>query len=123
MRPTPTALLLAAALACGSDASGRQRVVGVSKQINEYLYEIGAESVLVARDLTSVYPSEIMRLPSVGYHRALSAEGIVSMRPTLVLTDGNVGPDAVLDQVRKVGIPVETLSPGSSLDSARALMT
>ena len=123
MRPTPTALLLAAALACGSDASGRQRVVGVSKQINEYLYEIGAESVLVARDLTSVYPSEIMRLPSVGYHRALSAEGIVSMRPTLVLTDGNVGPDAVLDQVRKVGIPVETLSPGSSLDSAQALMT
>lgn len=116
------ALLLVAALACGRDAPRGQRVVGVSKQINEYLYEIHAESVLVARDLTSVYPSAITRLPSVGYHRALSAEGIISMRPTLVLTDGNVGPEAVLAQVRKVGIPVEVMIPGSTIDSAQALM-
>jgi iron complex transport system substrate-binding protein len=44
------------------------------------------------------------------------------MRPTLVLTDGNVGPDAVLAQVRKVGIPVDIMSPGSTIDSAQALM-
>ncbi len=99
------------------------RVVCVSKQINEFLYAIGAQSHLVARDLTSIYPPEITTLPSVGYHRALSAEGITSMRPTLLLTDGNVGPDAVLDQVRKVGIPVVTLPPGSSLDSAELMMT
>jgi iron complex transport system substrate-binding protein len=122
MQLRATALLLAAALACGRDRPQGQRVVGVSKQINEYLYEIHAESVLVARDLTSVYPAAITRLPSVGYHRALSAEGIISMRPTLVLTDGNVGPDAVLEQVRKVGIPVEIMTPGSSLDSAQSLM-
>ena len=41
------------------------RVVGVSKQINEFLYDIGAESVLVARDLTSIYPPAIRSLPSV----------------------------------------------------------
>ena len=116
------ALLLFGALACGRDTTGDQRVVGVSKQINEYMFEIGADSVLVARDLTSIYPSRITRLPSVGYHRALSAEGILSMRPTLVLTDGNVGPDAVLAQVRKVGIPVEIMSPGSTIDSAQGLM-
>ena len=123
MQLRAVALLLATALACGRDAPQGQRIVGVSKQINEYLYEIHAESVLVARDLTSIYPSAITRLPSVGYHRALSAEGIISMRPTLVLTDGNVGPDAVLEQVRKVGIPVEIMTPGSTLDSAQALMT
>ena len=123
MRIHATILVLAGALACGRAAPTGQRVVGVSKQINEYLYEIGAESVLVARDLTSVYPAAITRLPSVGYHRALSAEGILSMRPTLLLTDGNVGPDAVLDQVRQVGIPVEVLTPGTSIDSAQLLMT
>ncbi len=32
--------------------------------------------------------------------RALSAEGISSARPTLLLTDGNVGPEPVLEQVR-----------------------
>ena len=97
-------------------------MVGVSKQINEFLYEIGAESVLVARDLTSIYPPAIRSLPSVGYHRALSAEGIISMRPTMLLTDGNLGPEAVVEQVRKVGIPVVILTPGSTVDSAQMLM-
>lgn len=104
-------------------ARGGERVVCVSKQINEFMYDIHAESVLVARDLTSIYPPQIRSLPSVGYHRALSAEGIISMRPTMLLTDGNLGPDAVLTQVRKVGIPVVTLHPGSTPDSAMALMT
>src|SRR6476469_9874987 len=122
MQLRATALLLAAALACGRVAPQGQRVVGVSKQINEYLYDIHAESVLVARDLTSIYPPQITRLPSVGYHRALSAEGIISMRPTMLLTDGNLGPDAVVTQVKKVGIPVVVMRPGTSPDSAQRLM-
>jgi iron complex transport system substrate-binding protein len=119
-------IALVAVAACHSGQSAPadiSRVVCVSKQINEFVYAIGAQSHLVARDLTSIYPPEITKLPSVGYHRALSAEGITSMRPTLLLTDGNVGPDAVLDQVRKVGIPVVTLPPGNSPDSAEQLMT
>ena len=117
------ALLVMVPLACsGRTGSTGPRVVGVSKQINEFMYEIGAESVLVARDLTSIYPAAIRRLPSVGYHRALSAEGIISMRPTMLLTDGNLGPDAVVEQVKKVGIPVVLMSPGGTVDSAQALM-
>jgi len=117
------AVLLAVPMACGTGQKREgPRVVGVSKQINEFLYEIGAESVLVARDLTSIYPPAIRSLPSVGYHRALSAEGIISMRPTMLLTDGNLGPDAVVEQVKKVGIPVVIMSPGSTVDSAQALM-
>jgi len=117
------ALLVTVPLACARNTGSEgPRVVGVSKQINEYLYEIGAESVLVARDLTSIYPPAIRKLPSVGYHRALSAEGIISMRPTMLLTDGNLGPDAVVEQVKKVGIPVVIMSPGSTVDSAQALM-
>src|SRR5690348_16054482 len=116
--------ILVAGAACGrSDGPSGQRVVAVSKQINEFLYAINAESVLVARDLTSIYPPQITKLPSVGYHRALSAEGIISMRPTMLLTDGNVGPGPVLDHVKHVGIPVVTLPPGSTPDSAQLLMT
>ncbi|HVZ49737.1 MAG TPA: ABC transporter substrate-binding protein [Gemmatimonadaceae bacterium] len=113
--------------ACGRrDAAGgdeMSRVVCVSKQINEFVYDIGAQDHLLARDLTSVWPPEIVSKPNVGYHRALSADGIISMRPSLLLTDGNVGPDAVLEQVKKVGIPVETMAPGGSLDSAMMLLT
>jgi iron complex transport system substrate-binding protein len=132
LRALPLAALALAA-ACGRgkpDASSSaksggeemDRVVCVSKQINEFIYAIGAEGHLIGRDLTSVYPAQIARVPSVGYHRALSAEGIISLRPSALLTDGNVGPDAVLGQVRKVGIPVVTMNPGSTPDSAQALM-
>lgn len=118
-----TITALAALAACAhNDRAAGPRVVAVSKQINEFLYDIHAESVLVARDLTSIYPPAIRSLPSVGYHRALSAEGIISMHPTMLLTDGNVGPDAVLAQVKKVGIPVVVITPGSTPDSAMQLM-
>jgi iron complex transport system substrate-binding protein len=121
-RTAATVALALAAACAGGDAAPRARVVGVSKQINEYLYDIHAESVLVARDLTSLFPAAIQKLPSVGYHRALSAEGILSMRPTMLLTDGNLGPDAVVGQVRKVGVPVLVLEPGKTLDGAEQLM-
>ncbi len=106
----------------GTDSLDLSRVVCVSKQINEFIYDIGAQKHLVAVDLTSVYPPEIRKLPNVGYHRALSAEGILSMKPTLFLTDGNVGPDAVLEQIRRVGIPIEVMEPGRTMDSAQGLM-
>jgi iron complex transport system substrate-binding protein len=114
-----------AAVGCARDSSDSQvdRVVSVSKQINEFIYAVGAQQSLIARDLTSVYPPEIKRLPSVGYHRGLSAEGIISMKPRLFLTDGNVGPDAVLTQLRKVGIPILVMNPGSTEDSAQTLLT
>jgi iron complex transport system substrate-binding protein len=120
------ALLLVSSACRKSDDAGagaQQRVVSVSKQINEFMYAIGAEDAIVARDLTSTYPPAIQQKPSVGYHRALSAEGITSARPTLVLTDGNVGPEPVLAQLRTVGIPILTLAPGSSVDSAQLLLT
>ena len=124
--PALALLLPLAACARGDardDGAGdRPRVVSVSKQINEFMYDIGAQDVIVAKDLTSVYPPQIREKPSVGYHRALSAEGIISTRPTLFLTDGNVGPESVLEQLRKVGIPILVLKPGSTVDSAQLLM-
>jgi iron complex transport system substrate-binding protein len=131
MKPTRIAFIsLGIALGSTLAACGRaekrtnpNRVVSVSKQINEFIYDIGAEDNLVGRDLTSIYPPAIKQLTSVGYHRALSAEGIISLRPTLFLTDGNVGPDAVLVQLRKVGIPILVIKPGATLDSAELLMS
>ena len=115
--------MASATTAFAADPPPGDRVVCVSKQINEFIYDIGAENHLVARDLTSIYPREILKLPSVGYHRALSAEGIVSMRPSVFLTDGNVGPNEVLDRVRLVGIPVVTMDPGETLQGSEDLMT
>ncbi|MBI3792790.1 MAG: ABC transporter substrate-binding protein [Gemmatimonadetes bacterium] len=128
VRPTRAAIValcLAVPSAPRLPAQGTtpRRVVCVSKQLNEFMFAIGAEGVIVGRDLTSIYPPQITRLPSVGYHRALSAEGILSLKPTLLLTDGNVGPEPVMAQVKQVGLPVLELKPGNSPEEAQALLT
>ena len=109
-------------IAAAQGSARPERVVAVSKQINEFMYAIGAQGVLVGRDLTSIYPPAILKLTSVGYHRALNAEGIVSLRPTLFLTDGNFGPAEVSAQLEKVGIPILTIPPGGTVDSAADLL-
>jgi iron complex transport system substrate-binding protein len=128
-RSIALAALVFAASACGRFADrdahtdSPERIVSVSKQINEFIYAIGAERNLAAVDISSIYPPAIKSLPTVGYHRALSAEGIISVKPTRFLTDGNVGPDAVLEQLRQVGIPIEVMRPGGTVDSAQLLLT
>jgi iron complex transport system substrate-binding protein len=113
----------AATLAPATSRAQGERVVCVSKQINEFMYAIGAQDVLVGRDLTSVYPPAITKLTSVGYHRALNAEGIISLRPTLFLTDGNFGPAEVTAQLEKVRIPILTIKPEPSIDGAATLLS
>ena len=61
------------------EKSGEERIVCLAKQYNEIIFALGAQENLVATDLTSTYPPEIKKLPTVGYHRALSAEGILAM--------------------------------------------
>ena len=56
--------------------SNSERIVCLSKQYNEIIFELNAQQNLVAVDLSSTYPPEIKALPTVGYHRALSTEGI-----------------------------------------------
>ena len=77
-------------------AQRNERIVCLSKQYNEIIFALGAQSELVAVDLSSTYPPEIKKLITVGYHRALSAEGILSAKPTLVIHDNNVGPEQVM---------------------------
>src|SRR5689334_16226298 len=76
-----------------------QRLVSLTKQYSEIIYALGAQKDLVAVDLSSTYPPEIKSLPTVGYHRALSVEAILAVKPTLILHDNNIGPEHVTRQL------------------------
>ena len=84
--------------------SSRIAVAGGS--VTEILYFLGAEEHIVAVDTTSTYPAEAEAFPSVGYVRALSTEGLLSVQPTLVLGEEDMGPPEVVAQLEKVGLPV-----------------
>ncbi|MBP9924884.1 MAG: ABC transporter substrate-binding protein [Cyclobacteriaceae bacterium] len=117
-------------IGCGRFSSKDQkkenevRIVCLSKQYNEIIYELNAQKNLVAVDLSSTYPPEIKELPTVGYHRALSTEGILSMKPTLIIHDNNVGPEQVMKQMEALKIPMMVFNTkGNDIASAKALVT
>ena len=60
------------------------RIVSVGSALTEIFYALGAENLLVGVDTTSLYPPQAKSLPQVGYMRALSAEGVLSLKPTLI---------------------------------------
>lgn len=88
--------------------NNQSRVVCISKQYSEIIFALGAQEDIVAVDLSSTYPPEIKKLPTIGYHRALSTETILAMKPTLILHDNNIGPEHVVDQLEKLKIPMKT---------------
>jgi iron complex transport system substrate-binding protein len=103
-------------------ALNTDRIVCVSKQLNEIIFELGAGNHVVGTDLTSIYPDELKKLPKVGYHRLLNAEGIISLKPTLVIHDGNVAPAAVLTQLEKVGIAVKEFPEAKTIEETKSLI-
>ena len=98
------------------------RIVCVSKQLTEMLFALGKGHDIVAVDLSSTYPDSAKLLPTVGYHRMLSAEGIISMKPDLVIHSNDVGPENVLPQLMKAGVNVKAFTGGSTIDSAKLLL-
>ena len=91
-------------------ASDINRVVVAGGSLTEIIYYLEASKNLVARDVTSNYPSEARALPSIGYVRNLSTEGLLSLMPTLILGESDAGPPTVLDQLRKISVDFRIVS-------------
>ena len=89
---------------CPEPAMDASRIVSAGGSVTEIIYALGAESRLVAVDTTSNFPVSAENLPSVGYVRALSSEGMLSTRPTLILGEDDMGPPEVLSQLSSLGI-------------------
>ncbi|KPH02431.1 ABC transporter substrate-binding protein [Pseudomonas sp. RIT-PI-q] len=87
-----------------------QRWVSAGGALSEWVSALGAESKLVGVDTTSQHPQSLRALPSIGYQRQLSAEGILSLRPQILIGTEEMGPPPVLSQVRSAGVQVELFS-------------
>lgn len=96
---------LAPASTIGAERS--ERIVALGGSVTEILYELGLGARIVAVDTTSVFPPEALATkPHVGYLRQLSAEGILSANPSLVIALDGAGPPDILKLVTDAGVPV-----------------
>ncbi|RQS12917.1 hemin ABC transporter substrate-binding protein [Burkholderia sp. Bp9002] len=111
----------------GRAQTSAKRVVVIGGALAETAFALGGADTpgfrLVGADTTCTYPDAARRLPKVGYQRALSAEGLLSLRPDLVLASAEAGPPAVLAQVKRAGVTVTTFDERHDVDSVRTKIT
>ena len=88
------------------------KLVTIGGAVTEIVYALGEGDRLVARDSTSMYPEEALKLPDVGYMRALSPEGVIAVNPTAILAVEGSGPADALAVLKTAGIPFETVPEG-----------
>ncbi|MFC4272586.1 ABC transporter substrate-binding protein [Sneathiella chungangensis] len=106
-------------LPTAASADAPMRIVSIGGALTETIYAIGAGDRIVGSDTTSYYPEAAAALPKVGYQRALSAEGILSLGPELIIMSDESGPPAVLEQLKKAGVNMLTLTAGRSLEDVK----
>lgn len=122
------ALLLALVAACSrfnnatNDAQA-ERLVVISQTYNEIIWALGAQDKVVGVDFSSTYPPDVKKVQTVGYHRALSAEGILSLHPTAIIHDNNIGPPQVVEQLKNLNIPMKSFdAKNDSVEGSKALI-
>lgn len=96
-------------------ASAAPKIVALGGDVTEIVYGLGAQAQLVGRDSTSTWPAGAQTLPDVGYVRQLNAEGILSLRPTVVLASSQAQPSLVLQKVQDNHVNVVPVPGGFRL--------
>jgi iron complex transport system substrate-binding protein len=95
------------------DAGGRSvritdasRILCIGGDVTEIAYALGAGDRITAVDTTSQYPPQALKeKQSVGYMRALSSEGVISVGATLVLASVQAGPPEVVKTLKATSVP------------------
>ncbi|MHC2144606.1 heme/hemin ABC transporter substrate-binding protein [Pseudomonas sp. 210_17 TE3656] len=114
--------LLFSQLASASDALP-QRWVSAGGAFSEWVVALGGESKLVGVDSTSQYPRSLHSLPGIGYQRALAAEGILALRPDILVGSNEMGPPPVLEQLKASGVRIELLSAKADVPALQQNLT
>ncbi|SIS93712.1 heme/hemin ABC transporter substrate-binding protein [Paracoccus saliphilus] len=97
-----------------------ERVLAIGGSVTEIIYALGQQGRLIARDTTSSFPAEAQELPDVGYMRALSSEGVLSVKPDLILSEEGAGPPETVAILKEAGIPFETIPSGTDAEGLTA---
>ncbi|MFJ3188306.1 heme/hemin ABC transporter substrate-binding protein [Streptomyces halstedii] len=94
--------------------SSTDRIVPLTGSLSEIVFTLGFGKEVVARDITATF-QQAEKLPVVTRAHDVSAESVLSLRPTVVLADTTTGPAEAVDQIRDAGIPLVVVEPAKEL--------
>ena len=98
-----------------SIAKDDSRVVIAGGSITEIFYLLDLQDHIVALDITSNFPEDAKKYPSIGYVRMLSAEGLLSMNPSIILGENDMGPPTVIGQIKQTGVDLKIIPEEKSV--------
>lgn len=110
--------LLSTALSMPLQAA-QERIISAGSAVTELILALHAEQSLIAVDVTSQLP-EGQQLPKIGYHRRLSAEGLLALSPTTLIGSDEMGPAPVLQQLKSTGVDIEVVNTQANVDGLKA---
>lgn len=100
--------------------AGPPRMVAAGGVITEIVYALDRADWLVGVDSTSLYPAAALKdKKNIGYLRALSTEGILSLEPEGLVAVEGAGPPDVLKLLAEAKVPVQLVP--EALDEASVL--
>ncbi|MEL6919534.1 MAG: ABC transporter substrate-binding protein [Pseudomonadota bacterium] len=98
-------------------STDRADVIALGGAVTEIVFALGQGHRLLARDTTSTYPPAANDLPDVGYLRRLSAEGVLSYAPSLIVSAEGAGPPEVVDILRAASVEFAEVPDGYDADA------
>ncbi|WP_420548600.1 heme/hemin ABC transporter substrate-binding protein [Curvivirga sp.] len=102
-----------------AQADAPKRILSIAGGNTEIIYALGGENLLVGSDTTSYYPEAAAKLPKVGYMRALSAEGVLSLDPDLIVLTEEAGPPPVIMQLKQAKVNILEVKAARSFDDIK----
>ncbi|SDK78833.1 iron complex transport system substrate-binding protein [Glycomyces sambucus] len=97
-------------------------IVPLSGSLSEIVFTLGLGDRVVARDITATF-EQAADLPIVSHGHDISAEGVLSLQPDLVLAETGSGPQTALDQIAAAGVPIVVFDPADGIDAAAERIT
>lgn len=105
-----------------SSATAPKRIITLGAALTETVDALGFGNQIVAVDVTSIYPAYVAKLPKVSQNRVLSAEGIISFSPDLVIApEGDVS-KAIAYQLKSAGIKLISIKQEYTVKGASAFI-
>ncbi|MFI6476736.1 hemin ABC transporter substrate-binding protein [Nonomuraea sp. NPDC050663] len=97
------------------------RIIPLNGEIAEIVFALGLKDKVVGVDLSAMGLPEAQGKPQVGYARTLAAEGVLALKPTVLVGTTDAGPPEVLEQIKNAGVPlVQVPTAADSVDSVPA---
>lgn len=98
------------------------KLVTLSGTLTEVVSALGFEKNIVGVDVTSTFPESVLKLPKAGHTRNLSAEGVLSMNPSVVFAyEGEINPE-LQQQLTAAGTKLYLFPTPKNLDEAKGLI-